>query len=43
MSFKDNHALETLPGQIEKMLATIDKLRAALADFNVHPAGYSLW
>ena len=32
MSFKDKHALETLPGQIDKMLATIDKLRAALAD-----------
>ncbi len=32
MSFKDKHALETLPSKIDKMLATIDKLRSALAD-----------
>ena len=32
LSFKDRHALETLPGQIERLQATIGKLRGALAD-----------
>jgi ATP-binding cassette subfamily F protein uup len=36
MTFKDKHALETLPGQIDKLLATIDKLRGALADPNLY-------
>ncbi len=36
MTFKDKHALETLPRQIDKLLATIDKLRAALADPNLY-------
>ena len=32
MSFKDKHALDTLPAQISKTESTIAKLRAALAD-----------
>jgi len=32
LSFKDRHALESLPGQIERLQDTIGKLRAALAD-----------
>jgi ATP-binding cassette subfamily F protein uup len=32
LSFKDRHALETLPGQIERLQATIARLRSALAD-----------
>ena len=32
MSFKDKHALDTLPAQMTKTEATIGKLRAALAD-----------
>jgi len=32
LSFKDKHALETLPAQMDKLNATIAKLRAALAD-----------
>ena len=36
MSFKDKHALETLPATIDKLLATIDKLRGALADADLY-------
>jgi ATP-binding cassette subfamily F protein uup len=32
LSFKEKHALETLPGEIEALGAEIDRLRAALAD-----------
>ena len=32
LSFKDKHELDTLPAQIEKLLATITKLRDAMAD-----------
>jgi len=31
-SFKDKHALETLPGRIDQLQGEIEKLRAALAD-----------
>jgi len=32
LSFKDKHALETLPGTIEQLTARVEKLRAMLAD-----------
>jgi ATP-binding cassette subfamily F protein uup len=32
LSFKEKHALETLPGEIEALAAEIDRLHAALAD-----------
>ena len=37
LSFKDKHALETLPGKIEAVRAEIEKIKVAMAD----PALYS--
>ncbi|MAP48285.1 MAG: elongation factor 3 [Oceanicaulis sp.] len=35
LSFKDKHALETLPGEIEKIEATLTELETELADANL--------
>ncbi|MCB1379593.1 MAG: ATP-binding cassette domain-containing protein, partial [Alphaproteobacteria bacterium] len=43
LSFKEKHALETLPGEMEKLQAEIDKLEAAIADptfFTRDPNGF---
>jgi ATP-binding cassette subfamily F protein uup len=36
LSFKEKHALETLPAEIEKLAAEIEKLRATIADPNLY-------
>jgi ATP-binding cassette subfamily F protein uup len=36
LSFKEKHALETLPGEIERLEAEIAKLQQALADPNLY-------
>ena len=44
LSFKDKHALETLPGQISTLQADIDALTARIADASFYrrdPAGFA--
>jgi ATP-binding cassette subfamily F protein uup len=36
LSFKDKHALETLPGKIEALRADIEKMKAAMTDPNLY-------
>ena len=46
MSFKDKHALETLPKQMDALNGTIGKLRAALTDPGLYardPAKFAQW
>ena len=36
LSFKDKHALETLPGKIETLRADIEKMKVAMTDPNLY-------
>ena len=46
MSFKDKHALETLPRRIDELQRNAAKMRSALADATLYardPAGFAKW